>query len=77
MKAMEFVKMMREETQGNTDIAASTWAFMRRMADHYEQCRECRDAFDAMEYDDEDLLEIATRIEQTTKDSDWICEEVA
>ena len=74
MKALEFVKMMREETHGNTDIAASTWYFMTRMADHYDQCRECREAFDDMQYDDEDLLEVAARIEQTKKDSDWICD---
>ena len=76
MKALEFVEMMREETQGNTDIAAPTWAAMRRIAEHYEQCTECRQAFDDMEFDDEDLLEIAARIEQT-EEADWVCGEVA
>ena len=63
MKATEFVKMMNEETQGNTDISAGAWHMMRQIADHYEQCPECRDAYDGMEYDDEDLLEMAARIE--------------
>jgi predicted anti-sigma-YlaC factor YlaD len=78
MKALEFVKMMNAETQGNTDIAAPTWAAMRRIAAHYEQCPECRDAYDDMEYDDEDLLEMAARIEQSNE-ADWVCqiEEVA
>lgn len=74
MDAKEFIKMVQEETQGNTDIAAETWAAMRRIAAHYEQCEECRDAYDLMEYDDEDLLEMALRIEQT-KEAEWVCEE--
>ena len=76
MQALEFVELMNAETQGNTDITAPTWAAMRRIAEHYEQCPECRQAFDDMEYDDEDLLVIAARIEQT-EEADWVCEEVA
>jgi predicted anti-sigma-YlaC factor YlaD len=75
MKALEFVKMMNDETQGNTDIYAGTWATMRRIAAHYDQCRECRDAFDYMEYDEEDLLEMAARIE-LTNEADWVCTQV-
>lgn len=75
MQATEFVKLMAEETQGNTDIAAPTWAAMQRIAAHYNQCPECRDAFDDMEYDDEDLLDMAAMIEQSNE-ADWVCEEV-
>ena len=63
---------MREETQGNSDIAAPTWAAMKRIAAHYDECKDCRDAFDDMEYDDETLLEMAERIEQT-EETDWMC----
>jgi len=76
MKAIEFVALMAEETQGNTDISAPTWAAMQRIAAHYEVCGECRDAFDDMEYDDEDLIEMATRIE-ATDEADWVCDGVA
>ena len=72
MDANTFVRLMREETKGNTDIAEQTWAAMRRIADHYDECAECRQAFDEMEYDDETLLELAARIEQTDE-KDWIC----
>ena len=72
MNAQQFIDAMRNETQGNTDIAASTWAAMRRIAAHYEECEDCRDAFDDMEYDDETLLELAERIEQT-EEADWVC----
>lgn len=72
MKAEEFIRLMREETQGNSDIATPTWAAMRRIADHYDECEDCRDAFDDMEYDDDTLLEMAERIEQTIE-ADWMC----
>jgi hypothetical protein len=75
MKALEFVKMMNDETQGNTDIYAHTWAMMRRIAAHYDQCRECRDAFDDMEYDDDNLLEMAARI-VLANEADWVCTRV-
>jgi len=74
MQATEFVKLMAEETQGNTDIAAPTWAAMQRIAAHYNQCPECRDAFDDTRHDEEDLIEMAARIE-ATNEADWICEE--
>ena len=72
MKAEEFIRLVREETQRNSDIAAPTWAAMKRIAAHYDECADCRDAFDDMEYDEETLLEMAERIEQTTE-SDWMC----
>ena len=72
MKAKEFIRLMREEPQGNSDIAAPTWAAMRRIAAHYDECEDCRDAFDDMEYDDDTLLEMAERIEQTIE-ADWMC----
>lgn len=63
---------MQEETQGNSDITAPTWAAMKRIAAHYDECEDCRDAFDDMEYDEETLLEMAERIEQTIE-ADWMC----
>ena len=72
MNAMQFIQLMREETQGNSDIAAPTWAAMKRIAAHYDECEDCRDAFDDMEYEDETLLEMAERIEQT-EEADWMC----
>ena len=72
MNAMQFIRLMREETRGNTGIAAPTWAAMRRIAAHYDECEECRDAFDDMEYDDETLLELAERIEQAEEEN-WMC----
>lgn len=76
MKALEFIKMMNGVRLENTDISAPTWATMRRIAAHYEQCPNCRTAYDEMEYDDEDLLQIAARIE-SSNEADWVCQEVA
>ena len=45
---------------------------MERIAKHYENCEECRTAFDEMEYTDEYLFEIAARID-TTDEKDWMC----
>ena len=75
MNANEFIRAVREETQGNTDIASDIWHMMRQIADHYDECKDCRDAFDDMEYDDETLLELSVRIEQHAILGDWICEE--
>ena len=74
MNAKEFIKAVRDETQGNTDIAADIWHMMRQVADHCDECQDCRDAFDDMEYDDYTLLDIAEMMEQHEDIEDWVCQ---
>lgn len=74
MNAKEFISLMREETQGNTDIAADIWHLMRQVADHYDQCQDCRDAFDDMAYDDMTLLDLADMMVEYGDIEDWTCQ---
>ena len=72
MDANTFIKLMKSDNARNNDIPVVTWAVMERIAKHYENCEECRTAFDEMEYTDEYLFEIAARID-TTDEKDWMC----
>ena len=80
MDAKALIETVKNETANNwenSDLYDSVENLLEKIAAHYEHCEECRDAFDAMGYEEETLKEMEIRFFQNPNLSDWICEEVA
>lgn len=58
----------------NSDLSRRSEIMLGIMADHFEKCEECREAFDTEEYTSETLIEFESeRHLNNTNLFDWIC----
>jgi len=66
----------RSERWQNSDISRGGERLLEILAAHMQECEECRDAFDAEEYEEDTLIDLWHRYMCQTEDiSEWICEE--
>ncbi len=65
----------RSEQWQNSDISRGGERLLEILADHVQECKECRDAFDAEEYEETTLIDLWHRYMHTEDISEWICDE--
>jgi len=76
MNAIEFIKAVNEQKVANwknADLDTATIELFEAVAAHYENCEECRQAFDEMEYEEEYLIELESLFNTHGNVADWVC----
>ena len=76
MNSREFIDQVEAEVfrnWRNSDLWRETEQAMELIAQHLQECEECRDRFDAMEYPETTLIDMENRYSFKNLD-DWICE---
>jgi len=76
MNSREFIDQVEAcvfQNWRNSLLWRETEQAMELIAQHLQECEECRELFDAMEYPEKTLLDMENR--HSFKDlSDWTCE---
>ena len=76
MKARDLIIAVCEERLTgwkNSDLYPEVQELLERIADHYDICEECRDAFDDMGYEQETLKEMEQIFMDNIEFSKWDC----
>ena len=79
MNAKELISAVKAEKEKdwlNSDVLISSEKLLEQIAEHFERCAECREAFDEMEYEETTLVDFASEYIDHTDLQDWICEGV-
>lgn len=66
------VREMQAEDWKNSDLWQASERMLEQIADHYEQCAECAEDFDAQEYPEKTLKEFEDRLGENNV-WEWIC----
>lgn len=77
MNAKELIEAVNEQKAANwknADLDSATIGLLEAVAAHYEDCDECRQAFDEMGYEEEHLIEMESLFNEHGCLGDWICE---
>lgn len=77
MNAKQLIEQVKECAKNNwqnSDLGIDSEELLESIVDHFENCEECRNEFDAQEYPEETLIEFEDRLSNTDI-YDWICEE--
>jgi len=74
---IEMVEVEKSNGWENSDLYDAVQNLLEEIADHFDQCEECRDAFDAMGYEEESLKDMELLFLQNMDIDRWVCEEVA
>jgi len=73
---IEHVEECRRERWQNSDISSGGERLLELVAAHFQECEECRKAFDTEEYEEETLIGIWHRYMCQNEDpAEWICDE--
>ena len=76
MNAQEFIGAVETEASHfwkNVDLDELTIKLMVDVATHYKKCAECRQAFNEMEYDEQELVELESMFNEHSDISEWVC----
>lgn len=68
------VKSAKSNGWENSDLYDGVQTLLERIAEHYETCDECRDAFDDMSYEEETLKDMELLFLQNMDLNRWVCE---
>lgn len=71
------VRTLAENDWEDSDLWFEAESMLVDIAEHYRDCAECREAFDAQGYPEGTLIEFANNHLGTTTIDDWICESPA
>lgn len=71
---IETVKLEKSNGWENSDLYDAVQNLLEEIADHFDQCEECRDAFDDMEYEEESLKDMELLFLQNMDIDRWVCE---
>jgi len=78
MKAKELIRYVKEcvaENWQNSHLWAEGEELLEQIAEHFEYCKECREAFDVMDYPQRTLIDFENQVLSVHPNlSDWICE---
>ena len=72
---INLVKSEKRNSWQNSDLYDGVQTLLEQIAAHYENCQECREAFDDMFYEEETLKDMELLFLQNMDISRWICEE--
>ena len=72
---INLVKSEKRNSWQNSDLYDGVQTLLEQIAVHYENCQECREAFDDMFYEEETLKDMELLFLQNMDISRWICEE--
>ena len=78
MDAKTLIKLIKSEKRNswqNSDLYDGVQTLLEQIAVHYENCQECREAFDDMSYEEETLKDMELLFLQNMDLNKWICEE--
>ena len=70
---IEQVNVCAKNNWQNSDLWNESQEMLEKIAEHFENCEECRKEFDAQEYPEETLIDFEDRLART-EISDWICD---
>jgi len=76
MNAKQLIEQVNECAKNswqNSDLWKESQEMLEKIAEHFENCEECRKEFDALEYPEETLIEFEDRLART-EITDWICD---
>jgi hypothetical protein len=71
---IEQVSECKENNWQNSDLGKNSEEMLEIIAEHFENCEECRKEFDSQEYSEEALIDFEGNLSNTDI-YDWICEE--
>lgn len=77
MNAKQLIEQVNECSKNNwqnSDLGKNSEEMLEKMAEHFENCEECRKEFDVQEYPEETLIDFEDELSNTDV-YDWICEE--
>lgn len=79
MDAKTLINLVKYEKcnswQNNNGLYDGVRTLLEQIAEHYENCQECREAFDDMFYEEETLKDMERLFLQNIDLSRWICKE--
>lgn len=78
MDAKELIRQVNEQkAKGwkNSDLCRGVEQLLEKIAQHYETCEDCRQAFDDTEYEEETLKEMEAYFINDMQLNVWTCDE--
>ncbi len=76
MNAKELIEAVKAGWE-NSDLYDGVQTLLEQIAEHFETCEECRDAFDDIGYEEETLKDMELLFLQNMDLNRWVCGEVA
>ena len=76
MNSKEFIKQVSEcqaENWQNSDIPREIELNLEKIAEHYQECNECRKDFDIQDYQQKTLIELTNRYDFSNI-TEWLCD---
>lgn len=77
MNAKQLIEQVNECAKNNwqnSDLGKNSEEMFEKIAEHFENCKECRKEFDAQAYPEETLIEFENRLNGTVL-KEWVCNE--
>ena len=78
MNAKELIRQVNEQKANdwrNSDLYRDVERLLEKIAQHYETCEDCRQAFDDTEYEEETLKEMEAYFINDMQLNVWTCDE--